>query len=75
MTGTGCGATALIGAFAGVDPDPVSAAATALAYYGIAGEYAAGGAAGPGSFMVRFLDVLHALTLDEVMRGCRIREG
>ncbi len=75
VTGTGCGATALIGAFAGVDPDPVSAATTALAYYGIAGEYAAGGAAGPGSFMVRFLDVLHALTLDEVMRGCRIREG
>ena len=75
VTGTGCGATAVIGAFAGVDPDPVSAAATALAYYGIAGEYAAGGAAGPGSFTVRFLDILHGLTLDEVMRGCRIREG
>ncbi len=74
VTGTGCGATALIGAFAGVDADPVSAATTALAYYGLAGEYAARGAAGPGSFTVRFLDVLHTLTLDEVMRGCRIRE-
>ena len=72
---TGCGATAIIGAFAGVDADPVSAAATALAYYGLAGEYAADGAAGPGSFAVRFLDALHGLTLDEVRHGARIQEG
>ena len=75
ITGTGCGATAIIGAFAGVDADPVSAAATALAYYGLAGEYAADGAAGPGSFAVRFLDALHGLTADEVLHGCKIREG
>jgi hydroxyethylthiazole kinase len=75
ITGTGCGATAIIGAFAGVDADPVSAAATALAFYGLAGEYAADGAAGPGSFMVRFLDALHALTLEEVAHGCKISEG
>jgi hydroxyethylthiazole kinase len=75
VTGTGCGATAIIGAFAGVDPDPVSAAATALAYYGLAGEYAADGAAGPGSFMIRFLDALHGLTADEMRHGGKIREG
>ena len=75
VTGTGCGATAIIGAFAGVDAEPVSAAATALAYYGLAGEYAVDGAAGPGSFMIRFQDALHALTLDEVAHGARIREG
>ncbi len=75
VTGTGCGATAVIGAFAGVDADPLAAAATALAYYGLAGERAAEGAAGPGSFMIRFLDALHALTLDDVAGGCRIREG
>lgn len=75
VTGTGCGATAIMGAFAGVDPDPVSAAATALAYYGLAGERAAAGAAGPGSFVPRFLDALHGLTLDEVRQGCRISEG
>ena len=74
VTGTGCGATAIIGAFAGVDADPVSAAATALAYYGLAGEHAADGANGPGSFAVRFLDALHGLTLDEVRHGCQIRE-
>jgi hydroxyethylthiazole kinase len=75
VTGTGCGATAIIGAFAAVDSNPVSAAATALAYYGLAGEHAADGAAGPGSFLVRFLDALSALTLEEVMYGCRIQEG
>ena len=75
VTGTGCGATAIIGAFAGVDADPVSAAATALAYYGLAGEYAADGAAGPGTFAVRFLDALHGLTAEEVLHGCKIREG
>ncbi len=75
VTGTGCGATAVIGAFAGVDSDPVSAAATALAYYGLAGERAADGAAGPGSFMIRFLDALHGLTPDDLRQGCRIGEG
>ena len=74
VTGTGCGATAVIGAFAGVDADAVSAAATALAYYGLAGEHAADGAAGPGSFMIRFLDALHALTAEDVLVGGKIRE-
>ena len=75
ITGTGCGATAIIGAFAGVDSDPVSAAATALAYYGLAGESAAVGAVGPGSFMIRFLDALYNLTPEELERDCKITEG
>jgi len=75
VTGTGCGATAVIGAFAGIDPDPVSATATALAYYGLAGQVAAAGAAGPGSFMIRFLDALYCLTPEELESGCKIEEG
>ena len=75
VTGMGCGATAVIGAFAGVEADPVVAAATALAFYGLAGEHAADGAAGPGSFTVRFLDALHNLTPEDVLHGARIREG
>ena len=74
ITGTGCGATAIIGAFSGVDPDPVSAAATALAYYGLAGERAAVDANGPGSFMIRFLDALYNLTPEELERDARISE-
>lgn len=72
ITGTGCGATAIIGAFSGVDPDPVSAAATALAYYGLAGQRAAADANGPGSFMIRFLDTLYNLTPEELERDARI---
>ena len=34
VTGTGCAATAIAGAFLAVDPNPVSATATALAYFG-----------------------------------------
>lgn len=75
VTGTGCGATAMVGAFAGVDADPVSAAATALAFYGLAGERAAAGAAGPGTFVPRFLDELHGMAPEQVLAGCRIREG
>ena len=75
VTGTGCGATAVVAAFAGVDGDAVSAAATALAFYGLAGETAAAGAAGPGSFAVGFLDALYSLAPDQVRAGVRIAEG
>lgn len=72
VTGTGCGATAVIAAFAAIDKDPVTATATALAYYGLAGEKAGEAAAGPGSFMVNLLDALYNLTADEVQAGVRI---
>lgn len=74
VTGTGCAATALIGAFAGVDPDPVSAATTALAVWSLAGERAAEGAPGPGTFMIRLIDAVHALSADTVIQGVRIQE-
>ena len=74
VTGTGCTASALVGAFHAVDPDPVSAAATALAFLGLAGERAGGGAKGPGSFQVNLLDALYAITPEELQAGCRIRE-
>ena len=75
VTGTGCAATALIGAFLAVDKDPLTAAATALAYFGIAGETAGDGAEGPGTFMIRLLDALYTLTPEEVEARCRISKG
>ena len=72
VTGTGCSATAIIGAFAAVDPDPVTAAATGLAFFGLAGEKAGEKASGPGSFMIALLDALYNLTPEEVEAGCRI---
>jgi hydroxyethylthiazole kinase len=72
VTGTGCTATALIGAFLAVEPDGVTAATSALAYFGLAGERAAQNAAGPGSFMIGLLDALYTLSPQELLEGCRI---
>lgn len=71
ITGSGCTATALIAAFLAVDPDPLSAAATALAFFGLAGERAGVDAAGPGSFQVALLDALYTLSPGAVQEGSR----
>jgi hydroxyethylthiazole kinase len=72
VTGSGCTATAAIGAFLTVDPEPVSAAATALAFFGLAGEVAGDSAAAPGSFMIKMLDALFTITPEQLQRGCKI---
>ena len=72
ITGTGCMSTAITGAFLAVRADePLAAAAEALAAFGVAGENAAPGAKGPGSFHVNLYDALAALDpaqLDERAR-------
>ena len=72
VTGTGCTATAAIGAFLAVDANPVSATATALAYFGLAGEVASETASAPGSFMIRMIDALYTITPEKLREGCRI---
>jgi hydroxyethylthiazole kinase len=68
VTGTGCMSTALTGCFLTVAPDrPLEAAAEALVAFGVAGEDAALGAKGPGTFHVNLYDALYNLdpeTLD-----------
>ena len=73
VTGTGCTATALIGAFLAVTPDPLEAAATALAYFGLAGEKAAAIALGPGSFQIALLDALYLMKGEDLRTGAKIR--
>ncbi|QND41268.1 hydroxyethylthiazole kinase (plasmid) [Rhizobium leguminosarum bv. viciae] len=72
VTALGCSLTCLVGAFAATAPEDIfGATVAALATFAIAGEEAALGAAGPGSFSWRFLDALAALdaeTLDAVAR-------
>jgi len=72
VTGTGCMATAITGCFLAVNRDaPLAAAAEALVAFGVAGEDAARGAQGPGSFHVALYDALAALdpaTLDDRAR-------
>ncbi|PIE59660.1 MAG: hydroxyethylthiazole kinase [Desulfobulbus propionicus] len=75
VTGTGCAATAIIGAFAAADDNPVTAAATALACYGLAGEMAGKNAAGPGSFKEALMDQLYLLDAKMVTSGCRIEQS
>ncbi len=60
ITGTGCISTALTGCFLAVD-EPFEAAVSALVAFGVAGEDAAVGARGPGSFHVALYDALAAL--------------
>jgi hydroxyethylthiazole kinase len=68
VTGTGCMSSALTGCFLAMKPEePLAAAAEALVAFGVAGEDAAEGARGPGSFHVGLYDALAALdpeTLD-----------
>jgi hydroxyethylthiazole kinase len=68
VTGTGCMSSAVTGCFLAVADDALSAAVAALVAFGVAGEIAAEGAAGPGTFHMRLYDALAALdpvTLDE----------
>ena len=75
ITGSGCMATAMIGAFAAVEPDFAFAAASALAVYGLAAEIAAKNASGPVSFKVALLDAIYNLTVEQVRLGVKITKS
>lgn len=62
VTGLGCTASALCGAFAAVNPRADQAAAHAMAVMGIAGEMAVRKAEGPGSLQMSFIDSLYLLS-------------
>jgi hydroxyethylthiazole kinase len=72
VTGMGCAASALTGAFAAVNPSPLQAATHAMALMGIAGEMAAERAEGPGSLQLYFLDALARIEETDVTRRLRI---
>jgi hydroxyethylthiazole kinase len=58
ITGMGCTASALAGAFAAVNSDSFQAAVSAAAVMGVCGELAYRHAKLPGSFQIAFLDAL-----------------
>ena len=68
VSGTGCMSTAVTGSFLAAKPgEPLEAAAEALVAFGVAGEDAARGANGPGTFHAGLYDALYNLdpaTLD-----------
>ena len=73
VTGMGCTATAITGAFAAVNPSPLQAAAHAMAVMGLAGEIAAQPAQGPGTFFPHFLDALHGLDESHIARDLHMQ--
>ena len=60
VVGSGCASTAVVGCFAAVGGGEAETVAHALAYFGRAGEVAAAGAEGGGTFEPRLLDALAA---------------
>jgi hydroxyethylthiazole kinase len=73
ISGTGCMAASVTGAFAAVADDPVIASAAALAAFGIAGEKAAAGVRGPYSFKTALFDEMASLKPEDLATGARIR--
>jgi len=71
VTGMGCTASAVVGAFLAVQANPFQAAAHAMAVVGIAGELARDASDGPGSLRLHFLDALYSL--DEKTIAARLR--
>lgn len=69
VTGMGCTATAVIGAFTAVASNVFEAAVQAMLIMGIVGELATEKSDGPGSMQVHFLDCLYNLSGDEIERA------
>jgi hydroxyethylthiazole kinase len=74
VTGLGCTASALCGAFAAVEKSSFAATVEAMAVMGIAGEMAAAVAVGPGSLQTHFLDILYRLTEDDIKQHLKVEQ-
>jgi len=72
VTGLGCTATALCGAFAAVNADPFEAALHACVTMKVAGEMAADKASGPGTLQLYLYDALYALGADDIRRRLKV---
>lgn len=71
VTGLGCSASALIGAFIAVIKNTFEAVAAATAVFSMAGEIAAEKSSGPGTLQVQLLDALY--TIDESVFSNRLK--
>ncbi len=75
VSGTGCMAASVTGAFAAVSKDRAVSTAAALAVFGLAGEKAALRSIGPASFKQALLDELYNLTPEDLAKGAKVRES
>ena len=74
ITGSGCMATTAVAVFCAVEGDALLATAAALACYGLAAQYAALDAKGPGTFRSALLDAVYQLTPAHVEARTQIVE-
>ncbi len=76
VTGTGCMSTAITGCFLAIAADrPLEAAAEALVAFGVAGEEAAKGAKGPGTFHAALYDALYNLNPEALDERAHVDES
>jgi hydroxyethylthiazole kinase len=73
VTGAGCMLGALCAAAAGAEEDKLLAAVCAVLSMNIAGEEAYKEAKLPGTFMVKLIDNIYALTEEKLMKGGRVQ--
>jgi hydroxyethylthiazole kinase len=73
ITGMGCSASAVAGAFAALSTDYFLSAVTAAATMGVCGEMAFQNAQQPGSFQIAFLDALAEITPEKLNDSAKIR--
>ena len=74
VTGMGCSASAITGAYAAACENRLTAAAAAMAVMASAGEKAGAAARGPGSFLPAFLDELYLLDPEDAASRVHILE-
>ncbi|MGD9153216.1 MAG: hydroxyethylthiazole kinase [Gammaproteobacteria bacterium] len=72
VTGMGCTASAIVGAFCAINSDYFAASINAMATMGIAGELAAAQSKGPGSFRTNFIDQLYLLNQENINKEVKI---
>lgn len=75
VTGLGCTATAMIGAFIAVENDIFKATAAAMSLLAISGQLAQKQGQGPGSLQLHLLDKLYNITQEEFYTHLAIEEN
>lgn len=68
VTGMGCTASAIVGAFAAVNSNYLEAATNAMAVMSVTGELAALKSEGPGTMQLNFLDELYKLSGEKLLK-------
>lgn len=72
VTAMGCAGSAFVAAALALEGDRWLAAAAAMTVFGVAGQVAAAGVQGPGSFATAILDTLHAIPPKSVSQHAKV---